>query len=94
MLSDRSSIVAIKETVFSDLGDEVAILNLRSGAYFGLNPVGAFIWSRIQEPRTMGDLCRAVEGEFEVDHDRCAHDIAVLIDELRTNGLIDVEENG
>jgi hypothetical protein len=92
MIATRSSIVAVKETVFSDLGGEIALLNMRSGEYFGLNEVGAFIWSLIQEPRTVEEICSAVEREFDVTHDRCAHDLGVLIGELEANRLVAVAE--
>jgi hypothetical protein len=92
MLSRHSSIVAVKQTVYSDLGDEVAILNLRSGEYFGLNPVGAFVWVLIQEPKTIGEICDAVVREFDVTAERCQQDIAVLVGELRAQNLVDVTE--
>ena len=37
--------------VSTGLGDEVAILNLQSTLYFGLDEVGACIWQELEEPR-------------------------------------------
>ena len=88
MLTPDSSIAAARETVFSDLGDEVAILDLRSGTYFGLNRIGAFVWSLIQSPTTFADVCVAVENEYAVDSHRCAHDLGVLFDELAQHELV------
>ena len=42
-----------KHQVSSCLDDEVAILNLESGMYFGLDEVGAFIWEALNEPQAM-----------------------------------------
>jgi hypothetical protein len=92
MLSSHTSIVAARETVFSDLGGEIAILSLRSGEYFGLNAVGAFIWQFLQSPRTLMEICRAVEGAFEVDAEKCTRDVVNLIGELREQGLVDLSE--
>lgn len=92
MLSHDASIIAMRETVFSDLGDEVAILNLRSGEYFGLNPVGAFVWSLIQERQTFGRLCSAVVGEYDVTPEQCAADLDRLFREMVREDLIIVEE--
>ena len=91
MLSPRTSVVAVRETVFSDLGNEVAILNLRSGKYFGLNPVGAFIWNLIQEKRTIADICSQVVDVYDVPIDRCETDLHNLLNALLAEDLIIVE---
>jgi hypothetical protein len=49
--SRHSIVVATKDQVSSDLGGEVAILDLKAGVYYGLDTVGARIWNLIQEPR-------------------------------------------
>ena len=50
MIAESSIITASKEQVSSDLAGEVIILGLKSGSYFGLDGVGALIWSLIQKP--------------------------------------------
>ncbi|HVK40485.1 MAG TPA: PqqD family protein [Candidatus Kapabacteria bacterium] len=92
MLSSHTSITAARETVFSDLGGEVAILDLRSGEYYGLNSVGALVWQILQAPRTLAELCREVEAAFEVDTERCMRDMVVLVGELRDRGLVEFSE--
>lgn len=92
MLSARSSIVAVRDTVFSDLGGEIAVLSMRSGEYFGLNEVGAFVWSLIQARTTFDELCRAVEHEYDVAAERCRRDLAELIGELHANELVEIAE--
>lgn len=77
--------------MFSDLGTEIAILNLRTGTYFGLNPVGAFIWKLIQEKRLIADICREVVGMYDVSLDRCEADVQDLLRNLLTQELIIVE---
>ena len=62
-ISDRSVVVAAKDQVSCDLAGEAAILNIKSGVYYGLDPVGARIWSLVQEPRK-------VAGNSERDHRR------------------------
>ncbi|MBC8145384.1 MAG: PqqD family protein [bacterium] len=91
MLSPSTSVVAIRETVFSDLGNEVAILSLRSGRYFGLNPVGAYVWNLIQEKHTIADICSKVANVYDVSIDRCQIDMHNLLSELLAEDLIVVE---
>jgi hypothetical protein len=89
-LSASSSVVATKDQVSSDLGDEVAILNLEAGTYYGLDAVGARIWSLIQEPRTVEEIRDVLVSEYEVEPDRCESDLIALLQSLEGEGLIEV----
>ena len=89
-ISDRSTIVVMKEQVSCDLSGEAAILNLKSGVYFGLNTVGASIWKLIQEPKTVKEIRDAILEEYNVEPDCCEHDILEILQELSTNGLIEI----
>src|ERR1700730_14483347 len=55
-LADHSRVEAVPDQVSCDLAGEAVILNLKNGIYFGLDPVGARIWSLIQKPTTFADL--------------------------------------
>jgi Coenzyme PQQ synthesis protein D (PqqD) len=52
IVSLESTVVAAAEQVSSEIGEEVAILDLKAGTYYGLDAVGARIWELIQEPVT------------------------------------------
>jgi hypothetical protein len=70
------------------LREEVAVLNLATGTYFGLDPVAAFIWSRLESPQTMSQLRAAVMGEYEVEPERCGADLLQFIDDMLSAGLL------
>jgi hypothetical protein len=91
-VSARSMVVAVKEQVSCDLAGEVAILDLRSGVYYGLDAVGARIWSLLQEPRTVADVQDAILEEYDVEPDRCEHDLFVLLQKLLAEGLVEVRD--
>ena len=80
----------MKDQVSCDLSGEAAILNLKSGVYFGLNTVGASIWKLIQEPRTVKEIHEAILEEYDVEPNHCEHDVLELLQELSTNGLIEI----
>jgi len=83
--------VAAKDQVSSDLGGEVAILDLKAGVYYGLDAVGARIWSLIQEPRTVNEIRDILLEEYEVEPERCERDLLVLLQRLADEGIIEVE---
>ena len=72
----------------SPIGDDVAILGLDRGEYYGLNPTGARIWELLQKPIRVRDIHAAVVEEFEVDADTAREDLFALLGQLREAGLI------
>lgn len=91
-VSPGSKVVATEEQVSTDLGDEVAILDFKAGMYYGLDSVGARVWSLIQEPRTVGEIRDILASEYEVDPDRCERDLITLLQRLMDEGLIEVSD--
>ena len=86
----NSIVVVTKDQVSADLSGEAAILNLKSGVYFGLNAVGASIWKLIQEPRSVNEINDALVQEYDVDPDQCEKDLLALLGELLSKELIEV----
>lgn len=91
IISDLSVVVAAKDQVSCDLAGEAAILNVKSGVYYGLDPVGARIWNLMQEPRKVIEIQNAITGEYDVEPERCAQDLVALLEKLLAEGLIVVK---
>jgi Coenzyme PQQ synthesis protein D (PqqD) len=79
-----------KDQVSCKLNGEVAILNLKSTLYFGLDKVGAYIWEALREPRKVSELCATVLDRFDVDEDQCRTDIFGFLTQLEQAGLIEL----
>jgi len=91
--SDRSVVVAAKDQVSCDLAGEAAILNIKSGVYYGLDPVGARIWNLMQQPRAVAEIQNTITGEYDVEPERCARDLMNLLEKLLAEGLIEVRDS-
>jgi hypothetical protein len=91
IISDRSVVVAAKDQVSCDLAGEAAILNIKSGVYYGLDPVGARIWNLMQEPREVAQIQNAITNEYDVDPEQCSRDVFALLEKLLAEGLIEVK---
>lgn len=74
----------------SPIGDDVAILGLDRGEYYGLNPTGARIWGLLQKPIQVKDIHAAIVDEFDVEEDAARADLLALLAQLREAGLIEV----
>lgn len=91
-LSKRSIIAVAKEQVSCDLAGEAAIMDLKSGQYYGLNPIGARVWSLIQQPKSIGEILQTLLGEYEVDAEKCESDLLALLQALHAKALIEIHE--
>jgi hypothetical protein len=80
--------VASPDQVSCDLGGEAAILNLKTGVYYGLDPVGARIWDLLRSPKTFAELRDAILAEYDVEPARCERDLQDLLDKLAAGQLI------
>ncbi len=92
-LSKNSIIAAAKEQVSCDLAGEAAILDLKSGQYYGLNSIGARIWSLIQEPHSISEVLHTLVEEYDVDASQCEQDLFALVQKLSASGLIEVQDD-
>lgn len=85
-----SVVCAAKTQVGTSVGDEVMILNLEDGVYYGLDPVGARIWELLMEPTTVLAIREILVSEFEVEPEQCEDDLFSLLRALIEVRLVDV----
>jgi len=82
----------IVHEIFED--KEAAIINLKSGNYYSLDPVGAFVWSHIDAGAAVGEIVQEVLAHYESDVADVRHAIAKFIDALRAEELITIANDG
>jgi hypothetical protein len=85
-LSDKLTIPT--EVMARQVGNETVVLNLASGMYFGLDPVGARMWELLGESRTLAEVCVQVASEYEVKAEELEQDVLDLTGQLLAHGLV------
>src|SRR5580704_14808507 len=91
--SPETVVVAAKDQVSCDLGGEAAVLNIKNGVYYGLDPIGAQVWKLLQKPQRVSEISDAVLREYEVEPERCRRDLQTLLERLLQEGLIEVRNS-
>ena len=91
-LSLQTTVMVTSQQVSCPLGDESAILNMKNSVYYGVNPVGATVWNLLKEAKTVGQIRDAILNEYEVDALRCEKDLFALLEEMRSEGLIEIRD--
>ena len=76
------------DAVASAVGDETVILQLKNGAYFGLDAVGTRIWELLKEGVGPSDIVARMSTEYDVAPDVLEADVRRLLSELEANELV------
>jgi hypothetical protein len=74
--------------VFNRVGDELVLLDLNRGVYYGLNPIGARVWQLLAEGVAEGELTDRLYDEYDAPREMLAADLEMLLAELRGCGLL------
>ena len=86
-----SDIVTIPSQVMArQVGNESVILDLSSGTYYGLDPVGARIWQLMTEGQTLAQVCETMLAEYEVTREAIERDVLALVQTLADKQLVGV----
>jgi hypothetical protein len=80
------------DTVFRLLDDESVLLNLKSGTYFGLDPVGTRRWQLLVEHGTLGRVCAELAHEYAIERDVLERDLLSLGRQLCDRGLMEARK--
>ena len=90
IFSAGSIIRVAKDQISCNLVGEAAILNIKSGVFYGLDSVGARVWELVQQPRSVSEVRETLLKEYDVEPQRCETDLLALLERLQAEGLIEV----
>lgn len=86
---DDLSVSTTTEQVATELEEEVVVLQLEAGTYYGIDGIGPFVWDQLQEPVTVAELCERVAREYDIELQRARRDIEALLADLEDAQLLD-----
>ena len=74
-LSLRDTIEVAPDVEFRELDGEAVVLNLDSGTYFGLDPVGTRIWELVRQCGSLQTVFEAISDEYDVEPETLERDL-------------------
>lgn len=92
-ISNFSIVVATKNQISSDAGDETIVLELEKGNYYGLGEVSSRVWQLIQQPISVEDLKNKILEEYEVSSEQCQQDLHQLLKKMLQLELIELSKS-
>ena len=88
MLTRDARLQIPEQVVTRQVGDETVLLNLESGTYFGLDPVGSRFLELLEVEGTLAAVLAKMLEEFDVTEAQLKADLLRLADEMLASGLL------
>ena len=86
-ISLDSSVELSDDAIFREMDGEAVILNLESGTYFGLDPVGTRIWQLVEKHGSLRVVFEQMRQEFDVESEVLERDLLDLVGRFTDKGL-------
>ena len=87
-LDDR--VQSSEDVVAQKVGEEMVLLDLESGVYYGLDAVGSRVWELLMEHGRLRVVFETMAEEYDVTPELLQQDLLHLLQELQARGLIQV----
>jgi hypothetical protein len=88
----RESIVSKSEGLLATkLDDEVVLMGVDQGFYYGMQKVGDRIWELISTPCPVSEIIQTLLTEYDVEEEKCWNEVRAFLNDLMNEGLVKVE---
>ena len=86
---ERTRSLAVNESVVAaELDEEMVLLNVETGIYYGLDPVGTRIWSLLADGAVEDEIVARLGDEYEADPSQIRADVVGFVGALMAKGLV------
>lgn len=74
--------------ISSGMDQDLVMISIQTGKYYGINPVGRRIWELLETPTCVAELCEKLGQEFEVSNEQCEQEVLEFVSELSKQKLL------
>jgi len=79
------------DAIFSEIEGEYVALNINKGQCYGMDSIASKVWSLIEQPRSLEEICSTLESIYDVDPATCRADVESLLSSLSKEGLVGIQ---
>lgn len=79
------------DALFSEVDGEFVALNINKGQCYGMDSIASRVWNLLDEPRSLEEICTALQEIYDVDPGICRADVESLLNSLTREGLVRAE---
>jgi len=81
------------EMVDSAFDDEVVMMSVENGEYYGLDEIASVIWEKLEQEKSLSGLLDELLALYDVERDTCKNDvIAFLHSEVGSKVIVQIDD--
>jgi hypothetical protein len=85
------TVICRSEALLSNnLGEDVVMMDIEQGAYYGLEGVAARIWEFTETPLSVGSLCEKLTSGYEVSPEKCQQEVTTFLGDLVNRNIVQI----
>jgi Coenzyme PQQ synthesis protein D (PqqD) len=92
MLTLNSIIQRDSEVIAAGADQDLIMVSIATGSYYGLSDVGREIWDAIERPIRISDLVADLTASYEIDSGSCEQQTLSFLEALLDEGLVQVKD--
>ncbi len=92
MLTLNSIIQRDSEVLVAEAAQDLIMVNIATGYYYGLSDVARRIWDAIEGPKRVSDLIDDLTASYDISLSSCQEQTLSFLEALRDEGLLKVKD--
>ncbi len=87
-IDDNTLITRNEGLLTAAVHDEIVMMDLASGRYYGLDDIGTAIWQRLEVPCRFGDLVDSLVADFDAERAVIAADVRKFLSTMAEHKVV------
>ena len=92
MLTLNSIIQRDPEVIAGEADQDLIMVSIATGHYYGISHVAREIWDAIEWPKRVADLVNDLTARYKIDHCSCEEQTLSFLEALLGEGLLQVKD--
>jgi hypothetical protein len=92
MLTLNSIIQRDPEVIVAEADNDLIMVSIATGSYYGVSDVARDIWDAIERPKKISELVDGLTASYQIDSSSCEEQTLSFLETLRDEGLLRVED--
>ena len=92
MLTLNSIIQRAPEVIAAEADQDLIMVSIATGYYYGVSDVGRDIWDAIEHPKKISDLVDDLTASYHIDSASCEDQTLSFLEDLLHEGLLQVKD--
>ena len=90
-ISEKTIVYRSESLISNNLGEDVVMMDIENGSYYGLESVSASIWKLTESPVSVGSICDKLVDEYDVSLDKCRQEVVTFLNDLIERNIVEIQ---